>query len=100
MGNRDGEEGNAEPSVDQGRHPDAKDARAGENKDNGDRAEAEPKCGCDATQSIGSWCDTGGRSREEEGVKGSRRATGLYGRATGRRSRKRRGTAHGLSNWT
>jgi hypothetical protein len=38
MGNRDGEEGNAEPSVDEGRDAHAEDACARENKD-GDRAE-------------------------------------------------------------
>jgi hypothetical protein len=68
MGNRDGQEDNAEPSVDEGRAAHAEDARARADEDNGDRAQAQAERGCDATQGISSWCDAGWRSREEEGV--------------------------------
>jgi hypothetical protein len=53
--------------VDEGRRADAQDARAGEDKDNGDCAETEADAGSDDAESHETWGDVGGRS-EEEGV--------------------------------
>jgi hypothetical protein len=68
VGSGDGEEDNEEPAVDEGRAAHVEGARAGADEDDGDRAEIKAKRGCDATQSISSWCDTGRRSREKEGA--------------------------------
>ena len=84
MGNNDGEEsdrdskgGGAEKvaCVDEGRRADSESARARESEDDCDRAEAQAERGCDATQGIDSWCDTGRRSREERSVMAHRAGT-------------------------
>ena len=67
--NIDGREDREAPCVDEGRHLCTQDARAREDKDNGDRTQIEAKHGSDASESNETWCDVGGRS--EEGVNGS-----------------------------
>jgi hypothetical protein len=99
MGNRDGEEDNAEPSMDEGRGAHVEGVCAREDKDGGERVETYAERGCDVWSCVKVGRDAGRRS-EEEGVRGSRHATHLYGRATECRRRKKRGTAYGLSNWT
>jgi hypothetical protein len=42
---------------------------AREDKDHGDRAETEADGKRDASASKETWCDAGGRSREEDGVR-------------------------------
>jgi hypothetical protein len=68
-GNNDGEEDNAEPSVDKGRAAHAEVARARTDEDNGDRAEAQAEHGCVVSAGIKADRDAGRRSGEEEGVK-------------------------------
>jgi hypothetical protein len=70
-GDRDGEEDNADPSVDKGRGPHAEDARAPEDKNDCDRAEAEAERGCGVSAGVKAGRDVGRRSREERGVKGN-----------------------------
>jgi hypothetical protein len=60
-------------SVDKGRCPDVKGARARENKDDGDSAETEAKRGSDVSASHETWGDAGRRPEEEKSVSGSRR---------------------------
>jgi hypothetical protein len=71
MGNDGGEEDNEEPAVDEGRGAHAEDARAREDKDDCDRAEAQAERGCGVSAGIKARRDAGRRSREEEGVKGT-----------------------------
>ena len=68
MGNRDGEEDNADSSVDKGRAPHAEDARARADEDNRDRAQAQAERGCGVSAGIKAGRDAGRRSREEEYV--------------------------------
>ena len=51
--------------MDEGRCKDVEDARAGEDKDNGDRAQIEADGRRDASESKGTWGDAGGRLEEE-----------------------------------
>jgi hypothetical protein len=84
MGNNDGEEDYEAAAVDERGHSHAHVDGAREDKDDCDRGEIKAKRGCDATQSISSWCDTGGRSREERGVSVSECGRDVRGRhATG-----------------
>jgi hypothetical protein len=71
MGNNDGQEDYAQPSVDKGRAAHAEDARAREDKDDCDRAEAQAERGCGVSAGIKARRDAGWRSREEGGVKGT-----------------------------
>jgi hypothetical protein len=67
------------PCVDEGRHPCTQDALAREVKDNGDRTQIEAKRWSDASESNETWCDIGGRPREEAGLTASRRfGAGLF----------------------
>lgn len=50
MGNRDGEEDNAEPSVDEGRAAHAEDVRKRESKNECDSAESETQRGSDPSE--------------------------------------------------
>jgi hypothetical protein len=68
MGNRDGEEGNADSSVDKGRGPHAEDARTRADEDNRDRAQAQAERGCGVSAGIKAGRDVGRMSREEGGV--------------------------------
>jgi hypothetical protein len=64
MGNEDGEEDYAEPSVDEGRGTHAEDARGPADKDNGDRAEAQGERGCGVSAGIKAGRDAGRRSTQ------------------------------------
>jgi hypothetical protein len=55
--------------VDEGRHPDAEDARAREGENDGNCAEAQANRRRDPAEGDASRCDSGRRSREEKGVK-------------------------------
>jgi hypothetical protein len=68
--------------VDEGRRADAQDARAGEDKDNGDCAQTEADAPSHEAESNETWCDPGGQSREEEKDEiGSRRGGQSVGRS-------------------
>jgi hypothetical protein len=67
MGNDDGEEGNAEPSTDEGRDAHAEGACAREDKDR-DRAKTYAERGCDVWSGVKVRRDAGWRSSEERGV--------------------------------
>jgi hypothetical protein len=64
MRNRDGEEDNEEPAVDEGRGAHAEDARAREDEDNGDRAEVKAERGCGVSAGIKAGRDVGWRSTQ------------------------------------
>ena len=66
-----GEEGNAEPSVDEGRGAHAQGARARQDEDDGDRAEAQTERSCCVSACIKAGRGAGRRSKEERGVKGT-----------------------------
>jgi hypothetical protein len=70
MGNNDGEEDNANSSVDKGRDPHAEDARARADEDNRDSTQAQAERGCGVSAGIKAGRDAGRRS-EKEGVKGT-----------------------------
>jgi hypothetical protein len=71
MGKNDGQEDNAEPSVDEGRAAHAEDARGPADEDNGDRAQAQAERGRGVSTGIKAGCDAGRRSAEEESVRGA-----------------------------
>jgi hypothetical protein len=66
-GEENGEDDEA-ASVDEGRRADTQEARAREDKDNGDRAQAETDAGSHEAESSETWCAARGRSEEEKGV--------------------------------
>jgi hypothetical protein len=53
-------------AVDDGRCPYVEDTRAGEDKDNRDRAQTQAECGSDVSASNATGCDVGRRSEEEK----------------------------------
>jgi hypothetical protein len=63
----DGEKGDEDPAVDEGRRADAKDARAREDKDDGDRAKTEAERACDVSAGVKAG-RRAGRTSKEEGV--------------------------------
>jgi hypothetical protein len=69
MENRDGEEGYEAPSVDEGGHSHAKDARAREDKDDCDCAQTEAQRGSYASEGDGAWCDAGDIAKEEKEIR-------------------------------
>jgi hypothetical protein len=79
MGNNDGEEDNAEPSVDKGRAAHAEDARGPADEDNGDRAQAQAERGGGVSAGIKAGRDAGRRSREGRGVIAQGRVVVGYG---------------------
>jgi hypothetical protein len=64
-GEENGEEDDKAAAVDEGRRADAQDARAGEDKDNGDCAQTEAERGSDLSEGGTTRGDAGGRSKEE-----------------------------------
>jgi len=69
MGNGNGEADDEELSVDEGRCADAKDARAREDKDDGDRAKTEAERACDVSAGVKTGRDVERTPQEEKGVK-------------------------------
>jgi hypothetical protein len=69
LGEEDGEEGNEESSMDEGRGAHAEDARGPADEDNCDRAQAQAERGCGVSGGIKAGRDAGRRSREERGMK-------------------------------
>ena len=65
MGSRDGEEDYKAPSVDEGRYPDTENTRARNDKNGGDRAEAEAELCSDPAEGMDTWYCARGNSEEE-----------------------------------
>jgi hypothetical protein len=93
-GNRNGEKGDEDPVVDEGRHPGVKDARTREDKDDGDRSQAEAERACDVSAGVKTGRDVGRTPQEERGVNLVRWAGGAIPeiRYEGRMSQKDIGT--------
>ncbi len=67
-GDRDGEEDDEGSTVDKGRCAHPKDARAREDKDDGDRAQTQAKLGSDLSAGKETRCHTGWRPEEKGSV--------------------------------
>lgn len=72
LGNSDVEEDYENPTVDEGRCPRVEDARAREDEDNGDRAQAQADLVCNVSAGIKTRRDTGDGSKEAESMTGLR----------------------------